>query len=170
MRSDLLEWAEKRPRGAANTRGHGRPLQGGIDVAKPTLERRLWPRIDRQADGCWLWIGGRDSQGYGEIWTGEAMRRVHQIVYELLVGLVPAGLQLDHLCRVRHCCRPDHLEPVTRRENIARGKGFTAINGRKVACHAGHPFEGANLYITPDGKRSCRECRRQRMRRWRARK
>jgi hypothetical protein len=70
-------------------------------------------------------------------------------------------LQIDHLCRVRHCVNPAHMEPVTPRENILRSPvALAAINARKTHCPQGHPLSGANLYRTPQGFRACRECRR----------
>lgn len=87
------------------------------------LEERVFSRID--ADGpCWLWTGALNRKGYGVIQRGDrdmGTALVHRVVWELLVGLVPLGLDLDHLCRVRACCNPDHLEPVTRAVNTARG-------------------------------------------------
>lgn len=88
------------------------------------------------------------------------MRRVvraHRLVYELLVGPIPDGLQLDHLCRNRGCVRPDHLEPVTRRTNILRGTGPSAIHARKTQCPHGHPYDRT---VTRRGttERRCSTC------------
>lgn len=69
-------------------------------------------------------------------------------------------LELDHLCRNRRCCRPDHLEPVTHKENVLRGMAPSAINARKTHCKRGHEFTAENIYPSPDGVRRCRECRR----------
>jgi len=92
------------------------------------LETRLFAKIDA-AGPCWLWTGGTaggtPGDRYGYIGPGRRgsgpMLRVHRVVWELLVGPIPEGLELDHLCRVRICCNPDHLEPVTHRENLRRG-------------------------------------------------
>jgi len=88
----------------------------------------------------------------------------------MLVGPIPAGLQLDHLCRNRACVRPDHLEPVRSRENTLRGFGPSAINARKTVCAHGHPFDEANTGRSPNGRRFCRECGRIRARAYQARR
>lgn len=87
------------------------------------------------------------------------MLRVHRVVYELLVGPIPEGLQLDHLCRNRVCGNPDHLEPVTNRENWIRGENLTARTVRNDICQRGHPFS-ANARVRPNGSRTCRACER----------
>lgn len=104
-------------------------------------------------DGCWDWIGGCTGNGYGAFVPelGGPQVRAHRFVYELLVGPIPAGLQLDHLCRRRRCVRPGHLEPVTEAENHAR----TAL----VRCCRGHEFTDENTYRVPAGPRQCRACR-----------
>ena len=94
---------------------------------------------------------------------------VHRFVYERLVGKIPEGLQIDHLCRVRHCANPAHMEAVTQRENILRGMSPAAENARKTHCPQGHPYEGENLFTYNQGRfRRCRACDRERGRQWRA--
>lgn len=113
--------------------------------------------------GCWEWTGYRFQDGYGGIKNGRSWRVAHRVLYELLVGRVPLGLQLDHLCRVRHCVNPQHLEPVTASENVRRGMGPTRSAERMLArthCPAGHPYAGENLYLDPRGRRYCRTCNR----------
>lgn len=112
-------------------------------------------------DDCWVWIGPA-TQGYGMLkpYRGPA-RIVHRVVYEALAGPIPAGLTLDHLCRNRRCCNPDHLEPVTSAENVLRGFGPPAINARKTHCNRGHELSGNNLRMEGD-RRRCRTCERQR--------
>ena len=88
----------------------------------------------------------------------------HRYAYEELVGPIPEGLQLDHLCRNRSCVNPDHLEPVTCRENLRRGETLNAANLAKTHCPAGHPYAGENLSITAKGFRECIECGRTRSR------
>ena len=78
--------------------------------------------------GCWLWPGSRTS-GYGNVSIAGKMHLVHKFIYEQLKGPVPAGLELDHLCRTRACCNPDHLETVTRQVNVQRG-----IRGIRTKC------------------------------------
>lgn len=127
------------------------------------LADRVFAKVNREgADGCWLWTGSTSS-GYGQIMDNYRNLRVHRVVYELTRGPIPVGLQLDHLCRVRHCVNPDHLEPVTNRENAIRGVMPQQTRARMLArthCKRGHPFVGDNLHITPAGARECRACKR----------
>jgi hypothetical protein len=106
---------------------------------------------------CVLWHGCRDRDGYGAKWVGGRRVMVHRWAYEQAHGLVPPGLQIDHLCRNRACYNPDHLEPVTVREN----------NRRKwlEECRRGHAFSPENTLWEKDGRRKCRSCRTE----WRAR-
>jgi HNH endonuclease len=102
---------------------------GTTEDIRPTVEQRFWAKVDQgDGTGCWLWTGAKLHGGYGHMRGGTADTTAHRIAYELLVGPIPKGLEIDHLCRVRACVRPDHLEPVTRAENdrrgrIARGQG-----------------------------------------------
>lgn len=88
------------------------------------------------------------------------MRSVHTVAYELLVGPIPKGLEPDHLCRVRACVRPSHIEPVTPRENVRRGTSPVAMNAAKTHCPKGHPYAGTNLVLRGKLKRNrvCRIC------------
>jgi hypothetical protein len=112
-------------------------------------------------DTCWLWTGHRDQvSGYGTYSTprhdGAATTRLaHRLVYLLNEGEIPKGLVLDHLCRVRHCVNPAHLEPVTNRENSRRSPLVF-----KEACAAGHRYTEGSYYLTANGARLCKECRR----------
>lgn len=99
--------------------------QRGDTNAHP-LER-LVRRTEFEDDGCWLWTGYRDRKGYGRINLNYHLVGTHRLGYELLVGEIPDGYELDHLCRTTACWRPEHLEPVTGYENILRGK--TAARG-----------------------------------------
>ena len=117
---------------------------------QPNTEADVWAKVER-TDACWLWRGYLNGQGYGSIrWMGRQWR-AHRLVYELTVGSIPPGLTLDHLCRVRHCVNPDHLEPVTNRVNLLRGESPSARHARKTHCPLGHEYT-----IWPS--ESCRRC------------
>ena len=116
-------------------------------------------------ENCWEWTGGKTT-GYGRFFVGSKADHTakqvasHRFAYELLVGPVPEGLDLDHLCRNRACCNPAHLEPVTRQENLLRGIGPVVQRARhrsKTHCKRGHPLFGDNLYLRPN-ERHCRTC------------
>lgn len=143
-------------------------------VKQRTAIERFWEKVDRNGPipecapdlgPCWIWTAGRRGpDGYGGF-TPTRKRTVfaHRYAYELLVGPIPDGLELDHLCRVRPCVNPSHLEPVTHRENVMRGRAVTAINARKTHCPQGHPYSGANLRFNTGGDRVCRACHRKRV-------
>jgi len=114
--------------------------------------------IDAATD-CWVWRGKPKDTGYGQINIGGRVLNAHTMVYEMLVGPVPPGKELDHLCRVKLCVNPDHLEPVTHRENCLRGVGPSAKAAKATRCRKGHPYDEQNTYWRPDGKgRGCRTC------------
>lgn len=123
---------------------------------------------------CWEWTAGTAGKGYGQFWNGERQMPAHRWAYEFFIGPVPAGLQLDHLCRNPRCVNPAHLEPVASRENILRGNSPSAVNARKDACKHGHSLAGRNLIVEQErGKsrprRRCRACREEATRRYRER-
>jgi DNA-binding XRE family transcriptional regulator len=124
------------------------------------LIERFWAKVDASGD-CWEWIAPRTPAGYGQFQlTSHRRIAAHRFAWEILVGPIPEGLQLDHLCRNPPCVNPDHLEPVTPRENTLRGYGPTARYAKATTCVAGHPLAGDNLYRYPDGERGCRTCAR----------
>lgn len=104
---------------------------------------RFWSKVDRSggANACWLWSGStKKTKGYGQTSAHGWTYRAHRVSYELSVGPVPKGLVLDHLCRVRSCVNPAHLETVTNRENILRGTGAPARYARQANCPKGHTY------------------------------
>ena len=103
-------------------------------------EARFWSKVDK-TDGCWVWTATVNSNGYGQIKVAGAKWQAHRYAYELMVGPIPDGLCIDHLCRNRRCVRPDHLEPVDNRTNTLRGEGVTAVNARRDMCQRGHPLQ-----------------------------
>jgi hypothetical protein len=102
----------------------------------PTTSDRLMAKIATQADDCWLWTGCVGDGGYGQVTIAQRRHKAHRAVYELLVGPIPEGLDLDHLCRVRRCVNPDHLEPVTRSENLRRGHLGKLTHGQRAEIAA----------------------------------
>jgi hypothetical protein len=122
-----------------------------------TMQERIMQRTDRSGE-CWLWTAALDRHGYAEIKVGKRHHLAHRVAYELFVGAIPDDLVIDHKCRVRHCLNPEHLEPVTNRENILRGVGPAAKNAAKTHCPQGHPYDEANTIIRPHGSRRCRAC------------
>lgn len=123
----------------------------------PDMER-LTRYIDKRPDGCWLWTGHTVRGGYGGFNFRGSRVDAHRASYVLHCGEVPTGLHLDHLCRVRLCVNPAHLEPVTPKENVLRSTAITALNALKTHCKHGHEFTAENTYRTKAG-RHCRRCR-----------
>jgi hypothetical protein len=131
-------------------------------TAHETALGYILARIVRDELGCWLWTGNLNAQGYG---TGTYWRYgkqlAHRLVWMVLRGTMPTGLEPDHLCRVRRCVNPDHLEWVTHRENILRGEAPAARHARVTHCPRGHEYTPANTSMD-GGSRMCRECNRRR--------
>ena len=100
------------------------------------LPARIEAKIAVRGD-CWEWTAYTDPKGYGHVWDGETVGKAHRVVYEILVGPIPDGLELDHLCRNTGCVRPDHLEPVTPIENARRTRVAEYV-ARGVECKRGH--------------------------------
>jgi hypothetical protein len=105
------------------------------------------------------------AHGYGRVSYEGRMEYAHRLLYQLLVGPIPKGLQIDHLCRRRDCVNPQHLEVVSATENVRRADNH---NREKTHCPQGHPFDEINTYRYPDGRRQCHTCRREHRRRWKA--
>lgn len=119
-------------------------------------------------DCCWEWTAAT-AKGYGRFSVDGRLEQAHRVMYVRVHGPIPEGLHLDHLCTNRRCVRPSHLEIVTNRENVLRGESFCAANAGKSHCPAGHSYDGANVYLAPNGHRKCRTCQRDHDRRRRRR-
>lgn len=150
-----------------------------VDARAPGMDSPHWKGgLDRytvSATGCWIWTGYRNPFGYGCLTYGRYPRLAHRVMYERVRGPIPEGLTLDHFrlnpgprqapCS-RLCVNPEHLEPVTLRENLLRGTSFSAVNARKMRCLAGHVYDDENTRITRSGRRNCRKCDSARSRRY----
>jgi hypothetical protein len=135
------------------------------------LRERVLAKLVIDPSGCLLWCGGLDDQGYGRVRHHGRRIRVHRVMYQMFVCPIPPGLEPDHVCRVRRCAAPAHLELVTHRVNMLRGASMVAENAVKTRCGTcRRPYDEANTYVTPDGRRDCRYCRRRRVKRYKARK
>lgn len=136
----------------------GRPSRPLID--------RIMDRVAEDANGCWIFTGPLTG-GYGHSVdeSGQPVR-AHRATYAEFVGPIPDGLHLDHLCSVRNCVNPQHLEPVTQAVNNQRAYDRAAVDGRRAKrplkphCSHGHEYTPETTYVNPDGSRSCRLCSR----------
>jgi hypothetical protein len=135
-------------------------------MPRKTVSERFWSKVDKSGS-CWLWLAGKGSHGYGMFDAGYGMTCAHRVAYELVIGDIPAGLELDHLCRNRVCVNPSHLEPVTSQENTRRGDAGKN-NAVKTHCPAGHEYNQANTYVYKN-RRNCRRCRNPAVRKGRVR-
>ena len=146
--------------------GRGRFIDGAA-IFSPEM---FWAYVDRRnAEGCWNWIGGINSEDYPQFLFEGRTQPAHRVAYKLIVGQIPKGLVIDHLCRNTHCVNPQHLEAVTSGENVLRGIGPTAMQARQTHCKRGHSLENA---YTPKGRssRNCRICQAARCAAWKERR
>lgn len=131
------------------------------------LPERFWKKVEKggpvspacpDLGPCWVWTAAL-VDGYAVFHVGEKLRAAHQLTFEEERGPVPEGLELDHLCRVRRCVNPAHLDPVTHAVNLGRGE-----RARRSHCVNGHPFDAANTRFRRSsstrstGGRECRAC------------
>lgn len=123
---------------------------------------RLTARCEEGPEGCWLWTGALNEAGYGCFRRGPrdpaGSSLVHRATWQCLNEDPDARLHLDHLCRRRNCCNPEHLDLVPARVNLTRGLGPIAAKSRQRRCVRGHVFDEANTYVTKRGNRMCRKC------------
>lgn len=143
---------------------------GGIERDDAFVDRFLAKvEIPDDAHECWLWLAATAGRppGHGVFWAGcrtaagnPKPSYAHRVAYELSVGPIPIGLEIDHLCRVQLCVNPDHLEAVTPAENKLRGASPMAVQARQDRCHRGHLFDEENTYLW-NGERHCRACGRE---------
>lgn len=155
---------DARPLARGLCRSHyERQASAGEARPQPTVMDRFWASVEK-TDTCWLWTGSLTRprpRGYGQLKVNGQSVTAHRFSYETFVGPVPEGMQLDHLCRVRQCVRPDHLEPVTGQVNYLRGVGLPAQQARQTHCKRGHPLSGDNVRMVNGGRsRRCMTCRR----------
>lgn len=137
---------------------------------------RFWDKVKRNSGTygksndypteCWVWIAAKTSDGYGRFRLGNTHVMAHRFAYETEVGTILPGQTMDHLCRNRACVRPEHLEPVSMRENLLRGDTFQAKNAAKTHCKYGHEFSAKNTAYNKVGGRICILCRRARWKRY----
>jgi len=135
-----------------------------------TVVERFWAKVNKNGPvwngtPCWVWRPPLTRKGYGVFWFNKRLELAHRYVYELMVGPIPDGLQIDHLCRNRACQNPAHMEVVTSGMNTLRGESPAIIQSRRNVCSQGHPFDLFNTFFTRSGWRRCRECYRERRKR-----
>lgn len=116
------------------------------------LEKMRW------TPDCWEWTAAKSWCGYGQIGVNRKVKYAHRVFYELVVGPVPDGCELDHLCRNPGCLRPSHLEPVPHRVNMQRSPEMGKANRAKTHCPRGHAYDEENTFWTKVGGRKCRTC------------
>lgn len=132
------------------------------------MPERFWDKVSKSPDdGCWLWTSALTVERHGVFRLEGRTVSAHRLAYEMAVGQIPEGLEIDHTCHSRdltcrggkacmhrRCVNPDHLEPVTHLVNVQRGR----TNGNKTRCPQGHPYDESNTHVGPTGFRFCRIC------------
>ena len=134
-------------------------LLAEITLRKNVCEKNF-PFLKIRNDGCWEWLRGKNQSGYGMVTPKHNHKRLrtHRLFYEKLIKKIPTGLQIDHLCRNRICCNPNHLEPVTLIENVRRG----LVGIKRTHCIRGHEFLKNSFYIIQNSRR-CKLCHKSKM-------
>lgn len=152
-------WSKYGDPGEAEARAQGQ----SVGHFEPSFVDKVWARVQVQEGRCWIWTGPKDRKGYGSISHKGRIIGAHRATWELCVGPIPEGHQIDHLCRNTSCVNPEHLEPVTRSENVLRGNKTGPRAGPQ--CPHGHEMTEDNtsydFSIAPRGIRRCRTCRRE---------
>lgn len=132
---------------------------------RPTkpAEERFRAKVKEDANGCWIWTGWITANGYGQFSVRHGVKEyAHRWAYLHWRGVIPDGLVIDHLCRVRACCNPAHLDVVTHAENLRRSPHFPL---HRIACVNGHLYTPENTYVDSKGHRNCRTCNREKRKR-----
>lgn len=136
-----------------------------LGTTRKTVEENFHTKYQKNSEtGCWDWTGMLQTGGYGVLSAGKAGKRVyaHRFSHEIYKGPIPEGYDIDHLCRNRKCVNPDHLEAVTRFENLYRGDTIVSKKMKRTECPKGHPLTPDNLYIRKrkNGRKKtlCRAC------------
>jgi len=136
-----------------------------------SVEERFWEKVGPHDDPnvCWLWTASVRPQGkgYGQFWDGVKMVYAHRFSYEMHYHVtIPEGMTIDHVkargCTSTLCVNPYHLEVVAQKVNVLRGGGPTSLNAKIILCPKEHPYSEENTYVTPDGRRDCHACKRER--------
>jgi len=117
-------------------------------------------------NSCWEHKNNSNGDGYVAIEHLGQRKLVHRVAYEHFIGPIPEGLEIDHLCRNRRCFNPQHLEAVTKKENVMRGIGACALHARKTQCKQGHPYDDSNTLRRANGQRWCKICNKQYQKNW----
>lgn len=131
------------------------------EEAVKQLFRRFFDKIER-VGGCWIWLGSTNKDGYGLFHLLGKMQSAHRVSYELHIGDIPEGMEIDHICRERSCVNPAHLEPVSRQENLDR------MILAKTHCINGHDYKESS-FIHLKGFRECSICAKKKKLAWQRR-
>lgn len=134
------------------TYGHLAEILLRVPASERAVLGRFLARVEVDENGCWIFSGETTHNGYGRFFHAGRHEMAHRFAYRMLRGPIPEGLTLDHLCRVRPCVNPAHLEPVTNAENARRG-----ATANRTHCPSGHAYDEANTRVY-QGRRYCRAC------------